>query len=107
MKPDEFASHDGMGLASLVRRREVSAIQILDVAVTSVETRNPVIDAVVFRLYQAEAATTAGPPSYSGFTAPHPTPQREIFLSAGNAQARSRPAPRDRRVASSGWSRSR
>jgi hypothetical protein len=26
MKPDEFASHDGMGLAGLVRRREVSAI---------------------------------------------------------------------------------
>jgi hypothetical protein len=36
MKPDELASHDGMGLAGLVRR---SAIQILNAAVASVETR--------------------------------------------------------------------
>ncbi|MFI5377230.1 MAG: amidase family protein, partial [Candidatus Rokuibacteriota bacterium] len=64
MKLDEFASHDGMGLAGLVRRREVSPAEILDAAVASVEDANPVINAVVCRLYdQARAAVAAGLPT--------------------------------------------
>ena len=51
MKPDEFASHDGMDLAGLVRRREVSATEVLDAAIAAVEAGNPVINAVVCRLY--------------------------------------------------------
>ena len=63
MKPEELASHDGMGLAALVRRREVSAAELLDAAVASVEAGNPVINAVICRLYdQARAAIATGLP---------------------------------------------
>ena len=64
MRPDEFARHDGTGLAALVRRREVSPTEVLDAAIGLVETRNPEINAVVARLYdQARAAIAAGLPT--------------------------------------------
>jgi hypothetical protein len=64
MTPDEFARHDGMGLAGLVRRREVSATEALEAAIAAVEAGNPVINAVVCRLYdQARAAIAARLPA--------------------------------------------
>jgi amidase/6-aminohexanoate-cyclic-dimer hydrolase len=63
MRADEFRTHDGLGLAALVRRREVSAAELLDVAIACVEAGNPEINAVVTRLYdQARAAIAAGLP---------------------------------------------
>ena len=64
MRPDEFARYDGLGLAELVRRREVSPDQVLEAAVAAVEARNHEINAVVCRLYdQARAAIAAGLPA--------------------------------------------
>jgi len=63
MKVEEFERRDGLGLAELVRRGEVSAAELLDVAIGRVEARNPQLNAVVSRLYdQARAAVAAGPP---------------------------------------------
>src|SRR5262245_66535359 len=63
MKPEEFASYDGLGLSQLVRRGEVSPGELLDVAIAGVEARNPELNAVVSRLYdQARAAIAAGLP---------------------------------------------
>jgi amidase/6-aminohexanoate-cyclic-dimer hydrolase len=63
MKPDEFVRHDGLGLAALIRRCEVSAAEVLEAAVAAVEARNHEINAVVSRLYdQARAAIAAGLP---------------------------------------------
>ncbi len=63
MKSDEFREHDGLGLAELVRRRAVSAAELLDTAVACVEARNPELNAVVSRLYdEARAAIAAGLP---------------------------------------------
>jgi amidase len=54
---------DGLGLAELVRRREVSAKELLDAAIARVEALNPTLNAVVARLYDAaRAAVEAGLP---------------------------------------------
>src|SRR6266853_4074747 len=61
MKAEEFESFDGLGLAGLVRRGDVSPAELLDLAVSRVEARNPELNAVVTRLYdQARAAIAAG-----------------------------------------------
>jgi Asp-tRNA(Asn)/Glu-tRNA(Gln) amidotransferase A subunit family amidase len=69
MKAEEFASYDGLGLAGLVRRREVSPTELLDTAISRVEAQNHELNAVVTKLYdQARAAIAAGLPggAFSG-----------------------------------------
>ena len=64
MKSDEFVRYDGLGLAELVRRREVSPAEVLEAAIAAVEAGNHEINAVVCRLYdQARAAVAAGLPT--------------------------------------------
>ena len=59
-----FDREDGLGLAELVRRREVSAKELLDAAITRVERLNPALNAVVTRMYDAaRSAIGAGLPS--------------------------------------------
>ena len=60
----DYERYDGIGLAGLVKAREVSASELLEAAVARVEQRNPTINAVVNRMYdQAKAAIAAGLPS--------------------------------------------
>jgi hypothetical protein len=62
-KFSEFDRYDGVGLAELVRRGEVSADELLDASIALVESRNPVVNAVISRLYdEAHAAIRAGLP---------------------------------------------
>ena len=64
MKAEELARYDGLGLAELVCRREVSAAELLDASIARVEALNPEINVVVTRLYdQARAAIAAGLPA--------------------------------------------
>ncbi len=63
----EYASYDGLGLAELVRKREVTAAELVDEAIARIERHNPVINAVVYKLFdraRAEAAKQA--PDESG-----------------------------------------
>lgn len=46
MTPEEFASHDLLGLADLVRTRAVTADELLDIALRQIEQRNPPLNAV-------------------------------------------------------------
>src|SRR5262245_19267943 len=63
MRHDEYVRHDGLGLAELVRTRQVSAQEVLEAAVSAVEARNHELNAVVSRLYdQGRAAIVAGLP---------------------------------------------
>jgi amidase len=56
----EFDQYDGIGLAELVRRREVTPDEVLEAATVRVEARNPAVNAVVSRLYdEARAAIRA------------------------------------------------
>ena len=47
----EYEQYDAMGLADLVRRREVSSSELLEAAIERVEARNPAIHAVTMKLY--------------------------------------------------------
>ncbi len=60
----DYERYDGLGLAALVKARQVSAAELLAAAMERVEQRNPATNAVVNRMYdQARAAMAAGLPS--------------------------------------------
>ncbi len=60
----EYASHDAVGLAGLVRKGEVSASELLEAAIARTEAVNPAINAVVLRHYElARKALAEGKPS--------------------------------------------
>ncbi len=59
----EYDSYDALGLADLVRRRQVSATELLDTAIARTERINPKINAVVGLAYDlARAAIANGLP---------------------------------------------
>src|SRR5215470_13059883 len=61
---DDYERFDGLGLAELVKTRQVSARELLHAAIERVERRNPAINAVVNRLFdEAEATIARGLPS--------------------------------------------
>jgi amidase len=59
----DYVRHDAVGLADLVVRGEVSASELLDVAIAEVERLNPALNAVVHKHYEeARAVVAAGLP---------------------------------------------
>jgi amidase len=59
----EYEHYDALGLADLVRRRQVTADELLDAAIDRVEARNPSVNAVVMKLYDyGRQAIAAGLP---------------------------------------------
>ena len=60
----DYERYDGLGLAELVRRKEVTPEEVLEAAISRIEARNPAVNAVVARLYDdARAAVRAGLPA--------------------------------------------
>lgn len=62
----EYASTDALGLAELVRRRQVTPIDLIESAIARIESLNPRLNAVVHEVYdrarrQAAAPLPAGP----------------------------------------------
>jgi len=49
----DYLEYDAIGLADLVRRREVSARELLDTAIARAEATNPAINAIVLKDYEA------------------------------------------------------
>ncbi|WP_437643707.1 amidase [Sorangium sp. So ce362] len=63
MKISEYTAFDALGLAELVRRREVTPAELMDVASAAVEQVNPALNAVISSLRDdAERAIRAGLP---------------------------------------------
>jgi amidase len=59
----DYEAYDGLGLADLVRRRQVTPPALLDAAIARVEARNPAVNAVVLPLYDyARKAIAEGLP---------------------------------------------
>ena len=50
MTREEYTRHDATGLAALVRAREVTPLELIEVAVEQLERVNPEINAVVYRM---------------------------------------------------------
>jgi amidase len=58
-KLEEYGSYDAMGLAELVRKKEVKPLELVDVAIERIERLNPTLNAVITPMYeQARSATT-------------------------------------------------
>ncbi|MGF6725876.1 amidase [Paraburkholderia sp. GAS41] len=49
----DYLAHDAIGLANLVRTREASARELLDLAIARAEAANPAINAIVLKDYEA------------------------------------------------------
>lgn len=67
MTHDEYLSHDAVGLAELVRRGEVTATALLELALERIEALNPELNAVV-RLMEDDARRDAGTRQEGPFT---------------------------------------
>lgn len=64
MSPDEYQSHDALGLADLVAKGEVTPTELLKAAIDRLEEVNPSINAIAHRAFDAAAATIdAGVPA--------------------------------------------
>lgn len=66
MEAKDYVGYDGLGLAGLVKRREVSPLELVETAIGLIEKHNPTLNGVVHKAYdqaRAEAATmgTEGP----------------------------------------------
>ena len=56
---NDYGKHDGMGLADLIRRGQVSAVEVLEAAIARIEEVNPQLNAVVRPLFE-EARQNVG-----------------------------------------------
>ena len=109
MRLDEYAAHDGLGLAALVRRGEVSAAELAALAQSAIEALNPQLNAVIGRVDARPPAGDATAPFHGvpflikdlvlhaqgvpcdmgsrllagAFTAPHDTELMARFRAAG------------------------
>jgi amidase len=55
---DEYANYDGLGLAELVAKKEVTPAELVEEAIARIEKHNPKLNAVVYKAYD-EARTAA------------------------------------------------
>jgi len=56
----EYGKHDGLGLAELVRRKKVSPAELVEEAISRIETHNPKLNAVVYKLYDRARTAAKG-----------------------------------------------
>ncbi len=56
----DYADHDGLGLAELVTRREVSPREVVDAAIDRVERHDGALNAVVFKAFEEARAAAKG-----------------------------------------------
>ncbi len=61
MSFSEYAAHDGLGLADLVRRGEVTPAELVDEAIARIERHNPQLNAVVYKIYDRARSAAAQP----------------------------------------------
>ena len=59
----EYEELDGLGMAELVRKGEVTPLELVEEAINRIEARNPTLNAVVYKMYDhARDIAKAGPP---------------------------------------------
>jgi amidase len=56
----EYAGHDGLGLAALVARGEVSPAELVEAAIACIERHNAALNAVVYKAYDEARRAAAG-----------------------------------------------
>jgi amidase len=58
---DDYSEYDGLGLAELVRKREVTPAELAEAAIERIERHNPTLNAVVYKGYDDARKWAAGP----------------------------------------------
>jgi amidase len=56
----DYAKYDGLGLAELVHKKKVSPTELVEEAINRIETHNPKLNAVVFKLYDRARNSAKG-----------------------------------------------
>lgn len=56
----EYNSYDGLGLAELVRKGEVSPLELAEEAIVRIERHNPKLNAVIYKAYDEARAAAEG-----------------------------------------------
>ncbi len=56
-----YEQHDAVGLADLVRRGEVSPVEVVEAAIVCIEASNPILNAVVTSMFGIARERAAGP----------------------------------------------
>jgi len=56
----EYAKYDGLGLAELVAKKQVSAAELVEEAIARIEKHNPRLNAVVYKTYDRARAAARG-----------------------------------------------
>ncbi|MEP7136348.1 MAG: amidase [Chloroflexota bacterium] len=56
----EYSKYDGLGLAELVRKKKMSPGELVEEAITRIETHNPKLNAVVNKLYERARTAAKG-----------------------------------------------
>ncbi|HEY1631256.1 MAG TPA: amidase family protein [Rhizomicrobium sp.] len=57
----EYDQYDATGLAHLVRRKDISPLELVEEAIARIERHNPTLNAVVYKAYDEARATAKGP----------------------------------------------
>ena len=55
----DYHQYDALGLAELIRKGETTAAEVLEAAIDTIESHNPLLNAVVFKLYERAQARVA------------------------------------------------
>ena len=58
---DDFSEHDGLSLAALVAKGEVTPLELVDAAIERIERHNPALNAVVHKAYDEARKVAQGP----------------------------------------------
>ena len=56
MTPEEYARQDGLALADLVRRKQVAAAELVEIAIAAIERLDPQLNAVPIRAFDLARA---------------------------------------------------
>lgn len=99
----QLAAHDGVGLAALIRQKEISPSELLDVTIRRIEQVNPQLNALSEPLYeQARAAARALPAEPASMLSGVPTLVKDLFMPVqgalmqnGSLLCQGQPAPLD------------
>jgi amidase len=59
----EYAHYDGLGLAALVAKRQVTAAELVEAAIARIEKYNPTLNAVVYPMFEQGRAAASAPPA--------------------------------------------
>jgi len=63
MSFQEYASYDGLGLAELVAKGEVTAAELVEEAIARIERHNPTLNAVIHKTYETARKVAGNPPA--------------------------------------------